>query len=76
MNMQTEPARIIGLVSAAVASILALLIAFGVGLSEEQVAAVLGVIAGAGPLVTALVIRGKVYAPATVKRIVKRIADL
>lgn len=69
MNMQTEPARIIGLVSAAVASILALLIAFGVGLSEEQVAAVLGVIAGAGPLVTALVIRGKVYAPATVKRI-------
>lgn len=60
---QREPAIVIGLVTAAVAAILALVTAFGVELTQGQQVAVLGVIAGVGPLITAWVTRGKV-APA------------
>lgn len=69
--MATEPARVLGLLSTAVASVLALLVVFGVNLTESQVAGILGVIAGVGPLVTAFLIRGKVYSPASVRRLVK-----
>lgn len=70
-HMATEPARVLGLLSTAVASVLALLVVFGVNLTEGQVAGILGVIAGVGPLVTAFLIRGKVYSPASVRRLVK-----
>jgi len=61
-----EPAAIIGLVTAAVTSILALLVAFGVELTQEQQIAILGVIAGVGPLIAAFLIRGQVSAASTV----------
>lgn len=63
--MYKEPAWTIGAISTAVAGVLALLIAFGVPLTDAQQAAILGVIAGVAPLITALVIRGKVYSPST-----------
>ena len=57
---QREPAVLIGTVTAAVSSVLALLVAFGVDLSQSQQVAVLGVIAGVGPLVAAVLTRRKV----------------
>lgn len=67
MNMQTEPARIIGLVGAAVQTILVLLVAFGIDVTKDQQLAIIGAIAAIGTLITALLIRGKVYAPASVE---------
>lgn len=57
---QREPAVVIGTVTAAVASVLALLVAFGVELTQDQQVAVLGVVAGVGPLVAAVLTRRKV----------------
>jgi len=68
---QREPAIVIGLVTAAVAAILVLLAAFGVNLTPEQQVAVIGVIAGVGPLITAWVTRGKVTPTALVVETVK-----
>lgn len=64
-NMQTEPAAIIGAISMAVASVLSLLVAFGLNITEEQQVAILAVVASVGPLVVALLIRPKVVSPAT-----------
>ena len=58
--MKTEPAVTIGAVTSAVASLLALLVAFGVDLTQEQQVAVLGVVAAVGPLVAAVLTRRKV----------------
>lgn len=69
MNMKSEPARVIGLITAAVTSILALLVAFGVNLSDGQTVAILGVIAGISPLASAFLIREKVFSPETVEKI-------
>ena len=57
---EREPAVVIGTVTAAVAAVLALLIAFGVDLTQDQQVAILGVIAGVGPLVSAVLTRRKV----------------
>ncbi|HCS2945826.1 TPA: hypothetical protein OQU49_004444, partial [Shigella flexneri] len=51
--MNREPAAIIGAVSAAVASILACLVAFGLDITPDQQTAILAVIAGVGPIVVA-----------------------
>lgn len=59
-----EPAAVIGLVTTAVASVLAVLVAFGIDLTSEQQVAILGVVAGVGPIVAALLIRRKVSATA------------
>lgn len=56
----TEPAVIVGAISAVVASILVLLVAFGFDITPDQTAAILGVVAAVGPIVAALVIRRKV----------------
>ena len=62
--MKNEPAITVGSVSAAVAAILALLVAFGVPLDDAQQKAILGVVAAAGPIVAALITRNFV-SPAT-----------
>lgn len=67
-----EPALTVGGVSAAVGAVLTLLIAFGVDLTETQTKAILGVVLVAGPLVVAAITRAKVYAPATVARLLRR----
>lgn len=69
-NMQTEPAAIIGAIGTAVASVLTVLVAFGLDITEEQQTAILGVVASVGPLVVALLIRPKVVSPATADRAV------
>jgi hypothetical protein len=68
--MQTEPARIIGAVSA----FLTLLVAFGVSISDTQNSAILGFLESVLPflapvatLVTAEVTRRFVFAPASVQ---------
>ena len=57
---QREPAVIIGAITAAVASVLALLTAFGIDLDQGQQVAILGIIAGVGPLVAAILTRARV----------------
>lgn len=68
---EREPALIIGLITAAVASVLVLLTAFGVDLTPEQQVAVIGVIAGVGPLVAVIIARRKVTATARVVSVVE-----
>lgn len=64
-TMQTEPAAIIGAIGTAVAAVVALLVAFGLPLTADQQAAILAVVAPVGTLVVALVIRPRVYSPAS-----------
>lgn len=61
-----EPAVTIGVLTTAVTALLALLVAFGIDLSQGQQVAILGVIAGVGPLVVAFVTRGRVAPASTV----------
>ncbi len=58
--MKNEPVVTIAAVQATVAAVLALLVAFGVELSQEQTTAVLGVAAAVLPLVFAVWQRSKV----------------
>ena len=65
-TMRKEPAITVGTVSAAVAAVLTLLVAFGIDVTEEQQTAILGVVAALGPIVTGLLIRRKVTPAGTV----------
>ena len=58
--MKNEPAITIGTISAAVAAILALLVAFGLDLTEVQTGAILAVVAAVGPIVGAVITRARV----------------
>jgi hypothetical protein len=58
--MKNEPAVAVGTITAVVTALLALLTAFGLSLSADQTAAILGVVAVLGPLVAAFVTRSKV----------------
>src|SRR5690606_36934868 len=73
--MATEPATIVGTITAAATAIIALLVAFGLDLSDEQQQAILGVVAVAAPVIAAVVIRGKVYAPKTAQEVVNDAAE-
>lgn len=55
--MSTEPAVTVGTISAVVAAGIALLVAFGVPISEGQQVAILGVVAAVGPLIAAIITR-------------------
>lgn len=76
--MSTEPARILGALTGLVSALVAFLVVWGISVTPEQeeatqnlLKAVFVVISTAGPLVTGLLIRGKVYAPESVDQIVK-----
>lgn len=71
MNLQTEPAAIVGTITGLAAAILTALIAFGVDLDQAQHDALLGLVAVAAPIIAGIVIRGKVYSPNTVERMGK-----
>lgn len=74
--MNREPSVIIGAISAAVAAVLVLIVSFGLHITDDQQSAILGVIAPVGLLIASGVIRGRVYAPASVARLTTRkIAD-
>ncbi|MCX4474802.1 hypothetical protein OOK41_31575 [Micromonospora sp. NBC_01655] len=65
----TEPLVTVGVLTAAVTAVLALLVAFGLPISDAQQTAILGVVAVLAPLVVSLVGRGRVWSPATVARV-------
>lgn len=68
--MTREPAITLGMISGLVAAVLALLVAFGVGLSDAQTGAILAVIAAAGPVLSGLLTRPRVTPnPSVVERI-------
>ncbi len=67
--MSKEPAVIIGTV---IAALIGLWRAFGGALTTDQEQAILTFVAVVAPLVTAVLIRFNVYAPATVERLLGR----
>lgn len=71
VGMDTEPARLIGYITAAVASLITLLVVFGVNISDEQRNAILVFMGTLAPIVIFVIemIRRQVYSPRTVKRI-------
>lgn len=75
MNLSTEPAQIIGWITGGAAALIALLVAFGVDIDEEQKTAILGVVAIAAPIVAGILIRGKVFSPQMTQRIARRAAQ-
>jgi hypothetical protein len=60
MKTTSEPVITVGTISAAVAAIIALLVAFGVSLDDTQQKAILGVVAVIGPIVASVISRGYV----------------
>ncbi|MDQ3540044.1 MAG: hypothetical protein M3440_05095 [Chloroflexota bacterium] len=67
--MNTEPARLIASITGGVAALIALLVAFGVDLTEDQKTAILGIVAIAAPIIAGLFIRQNVYSTNSVKTI-------
>lgn len=61
----TDPSGYYGSFVTLIGALLALLVAFGVDLTDTQTAAILGVATAAGPLVTAWLIRRRAWAPDT-----------
>ncbi|MEU7617174.1 hypothetical protein AB0B27_13920 [Micromonospora rifamycinica] len=68
----TEPLLTVGSLTALVTAVLALVVAFGLPVSDAQQTAILGVVAVVAPLVVMAVGRGRVWSPATVARLVER----
>ena len=68
--LATEPALSVGGITAAIAAVLAL-VAQVIDVSPATQAAILAAVAAVLPLVAAYVIRGKVYSPDTVKKLVR-----
>jgi hypothetical protein len=66
-----EPLLTVGTVTAAATAVLGLLVTFGLDLSDKRQASILAVVAVLAPLAVAWVARRKVYAPATVAKLLK-----
>ena len=66
--MAKEPAGIVGTITSGVTAVLALLVAYGFDISQEQQVAILGVVSVIAPVIAAIVTRHNVYAPDTVQR--------
>jgi hypothetical protein len=62
---RAEPAMITG----ATTSVILLLVAFGVPISEDQKVAVIGVVSAVLTLLGAIVVRQNVYSPASVEKL-------
>ena len=67
-----QPLLTVGTITAAGTALLALVASFGLDLSDDQQAAVLAVLAVVAPFIVTLWGRRKVYAPATVARLLRR----
>jgi hypothetical protein len=67
--LDTEPVLTTAGVVAALAALLAVIVAFGVPLSQTQTEAILALAAVAGPLAAAAWGRTKAFSPATVRAI-------
>lgn len=64
-----EPLLNVGVLTATATAVLALLVSFGLPISDTQQTAILGVVAVAAPILVAALGRARVYAPATVRRL-------
>lgn len=67
-----EPVLSVGSITAGVTALIALLVAFGLDLTEAQTTAILGVVAVAAPIVVGVLARRRAYSPATVARLLRR----
>ena len=73
--MYKEPAAIIAAITGAATAIIALVVSFGLDLTNDQQSAILGVVAVVAPLVAGLAIRSKVFSPATRDEDVSKVAQ-
>lgn len=73
-RLATEPALSVGAVTAAIAAVLALVSQL-VPISAATQAALLGVLATVLPIISARLIRDRVYSPATVQSLVRIAVD-
>jgi hypothetical protein len=69
-NAPGEPLVSVGGVTSAASAVIALVVAFGLHLSDTQTGSILGVIAVLAPIVVTVVGRKKVFAPDTVRAMV------
>lgn len=68
--MQREPSILIGGITAFVTALIGLLVAFGLDIDQQQQTAILGMTAVLAPAVASIVIRFRVFSPATTERLV------
>lgn len=68
----TEPLWSVSSLTAAATALIALVVSFGLPITADQQTAILGVVAVVAPIVVAVAGRRKVYAPATVARLLRR----
>lgn len=71
-NAPAEPLITVTGITAVVAAALAGAVAFGLHISDDQKAAILGVVAVIAPIVVGVWGRAKVYSPATVRALLVR----
>lgn len=67
----SEPALAVGVITAIVGALLALVTSFGLDLSAEQTTAILGVTTVLAPLLSAWFTRARVYSPARVAQLMR-----
>ena len=68
--IKTEPIYFMGLIQALIAAILGLVLALGVTVTADVGIAIQGTVMAVLVLVMSLIARAKVYAPATVKKLI------
>lgn len=73
--MKKEPAQIVGIITGIVTAVIALAIAYGADISEDQKAAILGMVAALAPVISGIVTRSQVFAPSSVQRIANKSAS-
>jgi hypothetical protein len=69
MNLKTEAAQIVAYITSAVSAGIALFVAFGPDLTDDQTAAILGATAVLAPIIAGLITRSQVYSQASVEGI-------
>lgn len=72
--MKEEPALSVGSITAAVTAVIALLVAYGFDISDQQQTAILGVVAVLAPVIAAAVTRSKVYSEASTQKAANKAA--
>lgn len=70
MNLQQEPARIITAIVVLIEALVVLGVAFGLNITPEQTVAMTGAVMAIGGVISATMIRNRVFAPATVETVV------
>lgn len=65
---KTEPAALVATITGAVTAGIALLVAYGFDISNEQQVAILGVVAVLAPVIAGFATRSRVYSPASAQK--------